>query len=226
MGIAIVTGTGSGLGKAIVKTMSEHQVIEWSLPKVDVTSAASITKAVNILHMHHIDILINCAGVNHIDYLAKLEELNWDRVMDTNVKSIFLTTKLLLPKLRNGTVLNIVSNASHVPMTASLAYNASKAAALMATRQLARELIKTHNITVFSISPNKLSGTAMSSYIEKRVIELRGWTSEEARKYQLEALPAGEETDPYTLAEFIAFLLSSKQRHKYLAGCDIQYGGP
>jgi hypothetical protein len=53
---------------------------------------------------------------------------------------------------------------------------------------------------------------------------LRGWTKEQARAYQLSALPAGEETDPAVLAEFIAFLLSTKARHKYLAGVDIPYG--
>jgi hypothetical protein len=64
----------------------------------------------------------------------------------------------------------------------------------------------------------------MSEYIDAKVMELRGWTREQARAYQLASLPAGEETDTNTLAEFIAFLLSNKKRHKYLAGCDIQYG--
>jgi 3-oxoacyl-[acyl-carrier protein] reductase len=203
----------------------DHEIFEWSKPDVDIASFDSIEEAADKLP-ELIDIVINCAGVNFINYLPNVTEQAWNNVMDVNARSIFLTTKLLLPKLHGGTVLNIVSNASRIPMTASLAYNASKAAALMMTKQLARELIKTHNITVFSVSPNKLSGTFMSSYIEKRVMELRGWTAEQASKYQLDALPAGEETDSDTLAEFIAFLLSSKQRHKYLAGCDIQYGGP
>jgi NAD(P)-dependent dehydrogenase (short-subunit alcohol dehydrogenase family) len=70
-----------------------------------------------------------------------------------------------------------------------------------------------------------LKGTGMSKYIERMVPEVRGWTPEYAAQYQLNALPAGEETDPETLAEFIAFLLSTKQRHKYLASTILPYGG-
>jgi NAD(P)-dependent dehydrogenase (short-subunit alcohol dehydrogenase family) len=123
-----------------------------------------------------------------------------------------------------GTILNIVSNASHMPMTTSLAYNASKGAAHIMTLQMARELSKAHGITVFGISPNKLRGTEMSKDIEDQVVALRGWTPEYAKQYQLASLLAGEETDPDALAEFVAFLLSSKQRHKYLTGCILPYG--
>lgn len=66
----------------------------------------------------------------------------------------------------------------------------------------------------------------MSSYIEERVCKLRGWTPEQAAQYQLAALPAGAETPPEVLAEFIGFLLSSKERHRYLQGVDLTYGGP
>lgn len=231
----VITGASSGLGKLISEklrnvvfpdAMNEWPptIHDWSRETgVDLRSKASVLMAASKIK-GPVDILINCAGVNLIDFLPNVSVEDWDEVMNTNVRSIFLTTQALLEQLRGGTVLNIVSNASHVPLTNSLAYNCSKAAAAMAVKQLNRELSKTHNITVFGVSPNKLSGTGMSEYIDKRVVELRGWTPEQARAYQLAALPAGEETDPATLAEFIAFLLSSKKRHKYLAGCDIQYG--
>jgi NAD(P)-dependent dehydrogenase (short-subunit alcohol dehydrogenase family) len=225
----IVTGGSSGLGKAICAALPQQlaPIIDWSLKTgVDVRNRASILKAADRLVAQKIDVLINCAGVNSIDYLPNVEEATWDHVMDTNAKGIFLTTQTLLERLRDGTILNIISNASHVPMTSSLAYGASKAAAAIMTQQLARELGKTHGITVFGISPNKMFGTHMSDYIERRVIELRGWTRSQARKYQLDALPAGAETDPLVLAEFIAFLLSEKRRHVFLQGCILPYGGP
>jgi len=158
--------------------------------------------------------------------LEDLEPGDWNAMMDSNARSIFYTSKAFLPQLirTKGTILNIVSNASHLPMTGSLAYNASKGAAHIMTLQLARELTKKYGITVFGISPNKLAGTGMSVDIEQQVQETRGWTAEEAKTYQLNSLVTGEETNPNTLAEFIAFLLSMKERHKFLSGCVIPYG--
>lgn len=233
MNTAVITGASSGLGKAIFDrwTRDLGHAVDWSLTSgIDIRFKNSITLAARNLPnqgITKVDVLINCAGINLIDFIPKLTEDDWDDVISVNAKGIFLVTKELLEcgALGKGaTILNIVSNASHVPMTNSLAYNASKGAAEIMTRQMSRELIKTHGITVFGISPNKLRGTGMSAYIDERVQELRGWTAEEARKYQLAALPAGEETDPEVLAEFITFLLSSKERHKYLAGCVLEYG--
>lgn len=233
----IVTGGSSGLGAHIIEalkialTLEPHIIINWSLDQgVDVTDAASIDRAMfqlaRVGARLQIDVLINCAGVNGIDFLPNVSEEMWDKVMDTNAKGIFLVSKALVASgaIRGGTIVNIVSNASHIPMTNSIAYNASKGAAAIMTRQMARELKKTHDITVFGISPNRMKDTAMSAYIDRRVQELRGWSAEEARAYQLASLPAGEETDPARVAEFIAFLLSSKERHKFLNGCDIPYG--
>lgn len=228
----VVTGASSGLGKCIREHLLNRnaveptEVIDWSFASgVDIRSKVSIDLAIDKMKdIVRVDALINCAGVNLIEFIPNLQPKDWDIVMDTNAKGIYLASQALLSRLKGGTILNIVSNASHMPMTSSLAYNASKGAAEIMTKQMSRELIKTHNITVFGISPNKLKNTGMSEYIDKKVQELRGWTAEEARNYQLASLPAGEETDPETLAEFIAFLLSSKQRHKYLAGCIIPYG--
>lgn len=239
MTTVVITGASSGLGKCIKEAFENEpdlvgiNVINWSLDTgVDVRDEKSIMNigipklptVPNSINIGKVDILINCAGINHIDFIPDLQEKDWDRVLDTNAKGIYLTTKALLPYLKGGTILNIVSNASHMPMTSSLAYNASKGAAEIMTKQMSRELIKTHGITVFGISPNKLKNTGMSAYIDNKVCELRGWTPEEARNYQLASLEIKEETDPETLAEFIAFILSSKERHKYFAGCIIPYG--
>ena len=226
---AVITGGSSGLGAEIMDQLLDNgfeACFDWSRPAVDLRDFSEVKAAAAKLAEGKIDVLVNCAGVTDIDFLPELTPERWDDIMAVNARAIFYTTQALLDRLRGGTILNIVSNAAHVPMTSSLAYNASKAAALMMTKQLARELKKTHDITVFSISPNKLVGTGMSKYIDKRVCELRGWSREEAQAYQLAALPAGEETDPAVLAEFIAFLLAKKERHKYLVGCDIPYGGP
>jgi len=230
MKTALITGHTSGLGKALWNRLEDASwsLTGWSLDTgVDVSSEESVRRATSELEIGTFDVVINCAGVNFIDWHEDTPIEQWDRLMNTNARSMWLVVKELLNAssiAKPATVVNIVSNASHMPMTNSAAYNASKGAAHILTLQMNRELKKRHDITVFGISPNKMSGTQMSDYIGQRVCELRGMTPEEAQAYQLASLPAGEETDPDTCAEFIAFLLSQPKRHKYLAGCIIPYG--
>ena len=229
----IVTGGSSGIGKCLVERLrfDGHNICnldkningKFGCIYCDITNFNQLELIAK--YFGDVDIIINNAGINHIDWIENIHEKDFDAVMDVNVKGIFNTTKAFMEQLieSKGTILNIVSNASHMPMTNSIAYNASKGAAHIMTLQMSREL-GPKGITVFGISPNRVKNTAMSDYIDSRVCDLRGWTPEFAREYQLKALPAGEETDPETLAEFIAFILSTKQRHKYLAGTVIPYG--
>lgn len=218
----LITGTGKGLGKAMKEELTNqgHLVHSYNLE-----DGFDIRKT-NSIAFPSIDILINNAGINLIDWLENFEEDMWDEVMDTNAKGIYMMTKACLPLLikSKGTVLNIVSNAAHMPMTCSLAYNASKGAAHIMTLQLARELTKKYGITVFGIAPNKLSGTGMSESIDNQVVKTRGWTKEYAQNYQLNGLLTGKETPPEKVAEFVAFLLQSKEHHRYLSGCILPYG--
>lgn len=224
MSTILVTGSGAGLGKAIADALrgDGHLVLEFDRKMGDDVRNPSQTRHAPM----QLDVLINCAGINKTAWLEDLPEDQWDEVMGINAKGIYRMTQWALPALirSQGTVLNIVSNASHMPMTTSLAYNASKGAAHIMTLQMARELSKKHGITVFGISPNKLKGTEMSKDIEDQVVALRGWTPEYAQQYQLNALLAGEETDPAALADFVRYLLQDKAHHKYLTGCILPYG--
>jgi NAD(P)-dependent dehydrogenase (short-subunit alcohol dehydrogenase family) len=230
--IAMVTGGANGLGREIVlalKSKGFYVVVFDTVHGDDVREPGDIGAQFSKLGIpERLDVLVNCAGVNRIDWLDKFTDRQWDEVMDVNAKGIFMMTKACLSLLcanvtSAGTVLNIVSNASHMPMTCSAAYNASKGAAHILTQQLARELTRKYGITVFGISPNKLAGTPMSRAIEEQVVATRGWTPEQAKLYQLSSLLAGE-TPPARVAEFIAFLLSEKERHRYLTGCVLPYG--
>jgi NAD(P)-dependent dehydrogenase (short-subunit alcohol dehydrogenase family) len=227
--IAVVTGSSSGLGALIAAALA---AVGYEVHGVDSRNGTDATEPEGLAQLSapvpeidQLDVLVNCAGINKIRWLEDMtEELFW-QTMDVNAAAIWKMTKHYLPSLKDGgTVLNIVSNASHMPMRGSLAYNASKGAAHIITLQMARELLPRHGITVFGISPNKLAGTAMSDDIDRQVCEQRGWTMEKAREYQLAGLATGRETDPAVLAEFIGFLLSTKQRHEFLHGCILPYG--
>ena len=227
--IALVTGGAAGLGAEIVqqlKPLGFKSIVFDRSNGEDVRAPGALVERLAAHGIDRLDVLVNCAGVNRIGWLESVTDADWDEVMDTNAKGIFMMSRAVLPLLiaSRGTILNVVSNASHMPMTCSAAYNSSKGAAHILTLQLARELTKKYGITVFGISPNKLAGTFMSREIERQVVETRGWTEEAARKYQRGALLTGEETPPAAVAEFIAFLLSSKERHRFLTGCIIPYG--
>lgn len=221
----LVTGSSSGLGKALFDILLEagHNVIGYDLDQGhDVTRPGRSDIFGNLKEL---DVLINCAGINSNNWFEELNEVTFDHVMHVNAYSIVKMTQAFLPQLKasKGTVINIVSNAANMPMTSSLAYNASKAAALMITKQMAHELTPLHGITVFSVSPNKLSGTKMSREIEANVCKVRGWTPEYAAEYQKKALMHGLETPPETVANVIANLINTGSM-KYMSGCDIPVG--
>ncbi len=223
MSTILITGSASGLGRELWNQLvaAGHKIVHYDHQwNEDVRHPA-------VDHIKNLDVLINCAGVNRIGPVADFTEDLWDRVMDTNAKGIYMMYRALLPLLiaSKGTVVNIISNASHMPMTDSLAYNASKGAAHIMTLQMARESWKRgYGITVFGISPNKMAGTQMSNEIDQQVMANRGWTAEEAAAYQKTSLLSGEETPPSAVAEFITFLLQDKAHHKYLTGCILPYG--
>lgn len=231
MSIAVVTGGKGGLGSLIVKelVLRGYVVFIWDLPDLDVTDPASVFKEANALAKSfgeapaRVDVLVNCAGYNKLHRFADLGGIEFDQHMAVNARSILLCARALLPMLAGGTVCNIISNASHMPMRHSLAYNASKAAAEMMTRQMAREL-GDDGMTIFGVSPNRLKGTPMSESVDQQVAEIRGLTRNEVAAMQALKMPTGEETEPEVVAEFIGFLLSRKTRHKYLHGSVLEYG--
>lgn len=249
----VITGAASGLGEMITNIMAMNSfgffeganIYSIDIQNHDDVDVIPVTKVQihnlkfdftnnsELAYDHlvsklpdNIDILINNVGVNYIEWIDKIDMQQYDDLFSINVRTMVMLVKKLAERMRGGTILNIVSNASDMAMTNSLAYNGSKGAQKIMTKQMARELGKTHDITVFGVSPNKLANTMMSRYIDGKVCELRGWTREEAQKYQVSSLPCGVETDKETLAEFITFLLSRKERHRYLQGCIIPYGAP
>lgn len=218
----LVTGAQSGLGLAIFQALQSAGFQAYSY---DIKDGNDVTKPADWLKRYEWGGLINCAGINTNDWFNEITPESLFRVMEVNAFSmVYMTQAMLVPLSRQkGFVINIVSNAAHMPMTSSLAYNMSKAAALMATKQMAHELTKSHGITVFSISPNKLAGTEMSKQIEDNVVKTRGWTPEFAAAYQRKSLMHGRETEPLAIAEFITHLLETGS-WEFMSGTDIPFG--
>lgn len=192
----------------------------------DLSDPESISEVCNEIRADYdsIDCFIHCAGIPSLSWFEQIDDDEFiDTIMVNSISTVFITRNLL-DLLVGGTVVNMSSNASHMPMRCSLAYNMSKAALTMATKQMARELTKPNDMVIFSISPNKLKDTGMSNITDNHVPELRGWTKEEADQMQNNAILNGKQTDPRQLAHFIAYLLTDRTRHEMMSGCDIPYG--
>ena len=220
----IVTGGANGLGAAIVKRLRlDHNVISYDLPRYDVRFPTAPNE---LMKGEKIGILVNCAGFNTLDWLENLREEDWEAIMDVNAKGIYKMSQFFLRDLTqtHGTILNIISDAAHRPMRASLAYNASKAAAWIMTLQLARELTLKNGITVFGIAPAHIADTKMSRQIGEEVRRVRGWSPEENDRMMKNGMVTGEFVQTDVLADFIGYLLNRKERHLMLSGCVLPYG--
>lgn len=180
--VAVIVGASSGIGAQVAKGLANEganvailarrydklkevaKEIETlgvkALPvKCDVTSEEEVKNAVNSIIKEYgkIDILFNNAGVASMADVDSLDENEWNRVMDTNVKGIFLMTKYVVPYMKNnhyGKIINTSSVMSSVAAKAAPlhAYEASKSAVLGLTRGMASSWAQ-YGITVNAICP-------------------------------------------------------------------------
>jgi NAD(P)-dependent dehydrogenase (short-subunit alcohol dehydrogenase family) len=183
---AMVTGAGGGIGRelchalaemgadvVLVDTNSENmeKVADElrgygrgvMICEIDVTKAKDIENTVSQVlgQWGRIDILVNCAGVSQLVPAEEMEEEEWDRVLDVNLKATFLCCKAVAPSMiknRRGKIINIASMSGSIvnyPQP-QCAYNASKAGVVMLTKSLAAEWAQ-YNINVNSISPGYIA---------------------------------------------------------------------
>jgi NAD(P)-dependent dehydrogenase (short-subunit alcohol dehydrogenase family) len=177
---ALVTGGSRGLGRALVETFAgEGARVAFSYARDDAGAEATVEAApgakafrVSVLDVPGtdamieaieqewgaVDILVNNAGISQNLPLALMEEEDWDRVMDVNVKGTFLTSRAALRGMirrKRGVVLNIGSLVAVRMMEAPVHYCASKAAIKGLSEALAKEVAR-YGIRVLCLAPGLL----------------------------------------------------------------------
>ena len=221
--IAVVTGAARGIGKAIalrfrqegaklalVDTLADtlEKTIEYIRDdggeaigfQADVTKRTEIDKFVSqtILKFAKIDILVNNAGIGGSKGCLDTTEKDWDRMMNVNLKSVFLVCQRVIPEMikkGGGKIINIASMYGVLGSPRAPAYCASKAGIINLTRQLAVDF-SGQNILVNSISPG-LIATEMTQHKLKE--------SKEAQRF-INEIPVGRHGAPADIAGAALFL--------------------
>lgn len=226
--VAIITGGGSGIGAATAQLFAKEgaRVVvvdvkdtgakisknikassgEALFIKADVAEAKSIQRMVQktIDHYGKIDILHNHAGILIVGDVMSLEESDWDRSINTNLKSVYLVSKYVIPhfvKHGGGVIINTASSAGLCPGRGYSAYSTSKAAIIMLTKCMALDFASL-NIRVNCICPGP---TDTPLFMPKDLLEHK----KQKIKWGQE-LPIGRMGNPEDIAKAVLFLASDE----------------
>ncbi len=152
----VVAGRGADRGEACVQKIVDAGG-KAAFLSVDVTSRQSIESllANTLDRFGRVDMLINGAGVNSASSYFDVEDDDWQRVLDTNLRSVHLGCQVFgrhMASAGGGAIVNIASVTAHIPLSRVFAYSASKAAVVNLTQNVARELAP-QNVRVNALCP-------------------------------------------------------------------------
>jgi 3-oxoacyl-[acyl-carrier protein] reductase len=236
--VAIVTGAGRGIGRAIAlklagvgATVVVSDILEKEAGEVaqeikanggqslvcrsDVSQAADVARLVEetLAAYGRIDILVNNAGIARDQLLLRMSEEDWDKVIDVDLKSVFLCTKAVLRhmlKARWGRVISLSSIAGLVGNPGQANYSSAKAGIVGFTRTVAKE-VGSHGITINAVAPGFIE-TDMTSHMK-----------EELRQEIKKLIPLDRFGTPQDVAEAVAFLASEEAG--YITGQVLSING-
>ena len=238
--IAIVTGGGRGIGRAIAlglaqagasvvitsRTQKEIDGVAEDVKKSGGKALAVVTDlTVNdqlenlvqatVKEFGKIDILVNNAARSFLRSLMDLREDGWDKVFNTNVKAVWLLSRLVARKMmvqKSGRIINITTVGAEKAELGMAAYGCSKAALKMLTRCMAREWAQ-FGIQVNAVGPG-LTKTDFSKPI---------WSNPEVAKHVSAAIPMGRLAEPEEIVGSVLFLASDAAR--FITGHSIYVDG-
>ena len=236
--VAIVTGSGQGIGREIALMLAEQGAIivisdvnaatakevaaeieakngkSIAIP-VNVAVAAEVSKLVEqtLSSFGHIDILVNNAGITRDGLLMRMSESDWDLVLNINLKGAFICTQAVLRHMirqRWGRIVNIASVVGLTGNAGQANYAASKAGLIGLAKSTARE-VASRGITVNAVAPGFID-TGMTQKL-----------SEKVKQEFLKQIPLGFFGLPKDVAYAVAFLVSEEAR--YITGQVINVNG-
>lgn len=229
--VAIITGAARGIGhaaallfakegakvivcdldevngeKAVSFIRSQSRIAEFF--RTDLTSSNQVVDLIErtIDRFGRLDILYNNAGINHFARVTETEEADWDRVMNVNVKSVYLTCKhalRIMVNQKSGVILNTASAAALVGLRNLAVYTASKGAVLQLTRNIALDYAQ------YGIRANALCPGVTSTEMTEKVI-LSDPDPVAARARFDRVIPRGIMASPLEIAKVALFLVSDE----------------
>lgn len=153
--------------------------------------------------LERIDVLVNCLGMIQVMPFALIDEEDWDRIIQVNLKGMFLFTKATVRGMigrRSGVVLNIGSIAGHRMVEVPVHYATSKAAVVGFTTSLAKELCR-YGIRVNALAPGLIQGGIGFSVTDEQLGDYKRFCA------------AGRPGTPDEVAEVVAFLASDRSAY-------------
>jgi 2-keto-3-deoxy-L-fuconate dehydrogenase len=243
--VAIVTGGGSGIGKAIALRFAANgatvRIADINLQQAeivakeitdaggqatahacDVTNQRQVWKVFEeIFGKGRVEILVNNAGVSHIGTVESTTEQDFDRLFRVNVKGVYNGIQACIGHMKargGGVILNMASIAGSAALADRFAYSMSKGAVIAMTYSVAKDYVQ-HNIRCNCISPARVHTPFVDDYLQKNYPGREGEMYEKLAKSQ----PIGRMGEPEEVASLALFLCSDEAA--FVTGADYPLDG-